>query len=388
MIFTAPFSGVPFPEIRPRMNLEPTERAALEAAELRYSDLARESSDPGIASRSEEMKRVGRGLRELEALVEAGRSWRSLDRERADLAAALGDPDGGVAELAREELPRVEARLAEATERVRRLLAERERGPEDNRGAVLEVRAGTGGEEAALFASQILRMYLRFAERQGWKAEMADMHQTEMGGTRDAVATIDGRGAWRLLKHEGGVHRVQRVPVTEASGRIHTSAVSVAVLPEAEELEVQVRPEDIRVDTFCSSGPGGQGVNTTYSAVRIVHVPTGIVVQCQDERSQIKNKARAMKVLQARILARMTEERGASRDQARKEQVRSGDRSEKVRTYNFPQNRVTDHRAGLTVHRLPEIMDGDLGEFLTALNEALRQGANGSRPPASADDDD
>jgi len=365
------------------MNLEAGERVALEAVERRYGELAREASDPGIAARPDEMRRLGKAMHELEAVVDAGRAWRSLDREKTDLDAALGESDPGLADLAREELPRVTARLEEAAAKVRRLLEEKARGPEDNRGAVLEIRAGTGGDEAALFASQILRMYLRFAERQGWKAEMVDTHQTELGGTREAVVTLDGRGAWRLLRHEGGVHRVQRVPVTEASGRIHTSAVSVAVLPEAEELEVQIRPEDIRLDTFCSSGPGGQGVNTTYSAVRIVHVPTGIVVQCQDERSQIKNKARAMKVLQARLLARMSEEQGASRDQSRKEQVRTGDRSEKVRTYNFPQNRVTDHRAGLTIHRLAEFMDGDLGEFLSALDEALRKG-----PAASAATDD
>jgi len=370
------------------MNLEPPERTALEAAERNYDGLAREASNPGVGARPDEMKRLGRAMRELELIVEAGRQWRSLDREKTDLDAALGDADASLVALAREELPGVTARLDEAAARVRRLLEERARGPEDNRGAVLEVRAGTGGEEAALFASQVLRMYLRFAERQGWKADVVDMHQTEMGGTREAVVTVDGRGAWRFLRHEGGVHRVQRVPVTEASGRIHTSAVSVAVLPEAEELEVQIRGEDIRVDTFCSSGPGGQGVNTTYSAVRIVHVPTGIVVQCQDERSQVKNKARAMKVLQARVLARMTEEQGASRDLARKSQVRSGDRSDKVRTYNFPQNRVTDHRAGLTIHRLPEFMDGDLAEFLSSLGEALRKGVKASVVPEGDGDQD
>ncbi len=343
-------------------------QSKLAQAKREYEALGKALSDPTIHSRPEEIKRLSRAMGELEPLVSAYRSLEVLQEERRSLEEALNGGDSELASLAREELAKLEPREAQLHERCGKLAEDREHVPKDTRGAILEIRAGTGGEEAALFAANMLRMYLRYAERRGWRSEMIEMHQTALGGVREAVISIDGKDVWRWLKYEGGVHRVQRVPVTEASGRIHTSAVSVAALPQAEEIEVKIKPEELRIDTFCSSGAGGQSVNTTYSAVRIVHLPTGLVVQCQDERSQIKNKARAMKVLRARLLAAKEQEQHVQRGLARREQVKSGDRSEKIRTYNFPQNRVTDHRAGVTLHRLQDVLDGDLEELLNALH--------------------
>ncbi|MEK7767501.1 MAG: peptide chain release factor 1, partial [bacterium] len=274
--------------------------------------------------------------------------------------------DREMAALAHEEDAALARREEQADRALRQAQGKGAKGAGE-RGAIVEIRAGTGGDEAALFAGDILRMYLRHAERRGWKTELVEVHGTELGGVREAVLSVDGPGAWGALRHEGGVHRVQRVPATEAQGRIHTSAVSVVVLPQVEEVDVRINSSELRIDTFCSSGAGGQSVNTTYSAVRIVHLPTGITVQCQDERSQLKNKARAMKVLRARVVAAKAEAEEVKRGATRREQVRSGDRSEKIRTYNFPQNRLTDHRVGLSLHRLRDVMDGDLDELLASL---------------------
>ena len=346
---------------------EPTERR-LAAAETEYDEAARRLTDAATAGRADEMKRLGQMLARLEPAVTTWRSWRRLAAQRRDLERTAEGDDTDLAGLAREELAGLAPRERELETRLKGLDAAAMRAPEDARGSILEIHAGTGGEEAALFAADLMRMYLRFAERRGWACETVEWSPTELGGCRDAVLSVDGPEAFRWLKHEGGVHRVQRVPATEAAGRIHTSAVAVVALPQADEVEVQLRPEDLRIDTYCSSGAGGQSVNTTYSAVRIVHVPTGLVAQCQDERSQHKNKERALKVLAARLAAARQGEADAKRGEARRAQVRTGDRSEKVRTYNFPQNRVTDHRVGVTVHRLRAVLDGDLDELLEALD--------------------
>ena len=343
-----------------------------------YETISNQLSNPSVLSNNGELKRLSRRIAELEPLATAHRYWRSLADERSHLEEALASGDRELGEIAQHELVSLGEKERSFETRAVAAIEESEKDPADSRGAILEVRAGTGGDEASLFASEMLRMYLRLAERRGWKPEVIDMSRTELGGLREAVVSLDGRDVWKWMKYEGGVHRVQRVPVTEAAGRIHTSAVSVVSLPQAEEIEVEMRAEDLRIDTFCSSGAGGQSVNTTYSAVRIVHIPTGITVQCQDERSQAKNKAKALKVLRARILAADEERKRSERSQARKEQVRTGDRSEKIRTYNFPQNRVTDHRAAVTIYRLSEIMDGDLEELLKAVSSGIASNSVGS----------
>jgi peptide chain release factor 1 len=268
-------------------------------------------------------------------------------------------------ELAREELKELQGRRAELEGRARELLIVKD--PRDAKNTFIEVRAGTGGEEAALFAAELVRMYTRYAEQRRWRVELMDSSLTELGGVKEAVLLIEGKGVYSRFKHESGVHRVQRVPATEGSGRIHTSTVTVAVMAEAEEVDVQIDPKDLKIDTFCSSGAGGQSVNTTYSAVRITHIPTGIVVSCQDERSQLKNRNKAMRNLRSRIMDAEKEKQDSEIAQQRKSQVGTGDRSEKIRTYNFAQNRVTDHRVGLTLHRLDQVLQGDLDEIIDAL---------------------
>lgn len=361
------------------MTINRKHEAKLEQAAREYDELSRTLSDPAVLARPDEVKRLSRMLGALDPVVTAGRSLENLRREKAQLEEVMAGKDADLVALAAEEMAVLKPREERLEAEIAGLIESRERGPGDGRGAILEIRAGTGGAEAGLFAADMLRMYLRFAERRGWRSEIVEMHQSELGGVREAVVSVDGKGVWRWLKYEGGVHRVQRVPATEAAGRIHTSAVSVAALPQAEEVDVEIRPEDIRIDRFCSSGAGGQSVNTTYSAVRIVHIPTGIVVQCQDERSQIKNKARALKVLRARLLEAKREALHNQRGQVRREQVKTGDRSDKIRTYNYPQNRVTDHRFGVTVHQLGEVLDGDLHILLDEIEARLsaREGEGG-----------
>lgn len=324
--------------------------------------LSRPARDPA------ELARQQREYAELSRLVSPYREYLRLAEQLREAEGLLEDPE--LAELAREEAEQLRERMRELEERLRGLLGEGR--PEEDRGVILEIRAGTGGEEAALFAADLFGMYARYAERRGWRLEMMSASPTELGGFREVIALIQGKGAYGRLRYESGVHRVQRIPVTESQGRIHTSTATVAVLPEVSEPEVEIRPEDLRIDVFRASGPGGQHVNTTDSAVRITHLPTGLVVTCQDERSQHRNRAKAMKILRARLYdlkARQQQEELASR---RRAQVGSGERSERIRTYNFPQNRVTDHRIGLTIHRLSHVLEGDLDELLDALAARLQ----------------
>ena len=299
---------------------------------------------------------------ELQEIVETYRRLSAIQTGVRDSRELLDEADPEMRALAEEEIERLEAERRRLEERLLRLLLPRD--PNDAKNVVLEIRAGTGGEEAALFAAEIFRMYQRYADKRGWKVEVMSESATGSGGLKEIVAVIEGRGAYSRLKYEGGVHRVQRVPETESAGRIHTSAVTVAVMPEAEEVEVQIDDKDLRIDRFCSSGPGGQSVNTTYSAVRVTHLPTGLVVSCQDEKSQHKNLAQAMRVLRARLYDMKLQQQQQERAAERRGMVGTGDRSEKIRTYNFPQNRVTDHRVHLTLHKLSEILDGDLDELL------------------------
>jgi peptide chain release factor 1 len=357
------------------------ERAA--EMDARYRALEAELASPQLAGRPERLRALGQELAELRETVEAYRRWCGLSSASADNQQLLQDPDAAIRELAAAELSQQRAELAKLEAELRKLLAPRD--PRDDRSAVLEVRAGTGGDEAALFAGDLFRMYTRYAEARGWRLEVLSLSQTDGGGIKEVAASVSGKGAFGQLRYESGVHRVQRVPVTEAQGRIHTSTATVAVLPEAEEADVQINEKDLRIDVYRSSGPGGQSVNTTDSAVRVTHLPTGLIVTCQDEKSQHKNKARALKILRARLYdleqQRLAQERAAER----RGQIGSGDRSERIRTYNFPQNRVTDHRIGLTLHKLDRILAGDLDELIEALALAADQTQLGRPATASGD---
>ncbi len=330
----------------------------LEDVDRRYHELEAMLSDPAVQGNRKEFVRISREHAAMVEVVARYRDWKKLDAEEAELAALLDDADPEMREMANAELPSVRTRKAELEEVLKLLLIPRD--PNDDRNVILEIRAGTGGDEAGLFAADLFRMYSRYAESRGWRVDVLSSSSTGLGGYKEIICSIDGEGAYSRLKFEGGVHRVQRVPATEAQGRIHTSAVTVVVMPEADEVEVEIDDKDLRIDVFRSSGPGGQSVNTTDSAVRVTHLPTGLVVSCQDEKSQHKNKAKALKILRARLLERAEQAQAASLAASRKAMVGSGDRSERIRTYNFPQNRLTDHRINLTLHSLDRVIEGDL----------------------------
>lgn len=349
----------------------------LRRMEERYEELNKLLSDPEVIGEQEKFLKYSKEHAELQEIVDNYRSYLKINKELEDTREILESSlEEELQEMAEEEEKKLTKALEEKEEELKLMLLPKD--TKDDRNAILEIRAGTGGEEAAIFAADLLRMYTRYAEKQNWKVEVLDVSPTEMGGYKEIVLLIEGKGAYGLLKYESGVHRVQRVPVTESSGRIHTSAATVAVLPEAKEVDVEINPDDLRIDVFCSSGHGGQSVNTTQSAVRITHLPTGIVVSCQDEKSQLKNKEKALKVLRSRLLQMMEEKQEKEVASTRRTLIGSGDRSERIRTYNFPQGRVTDHRIGLTLYRLEAILEGDLDELITALltaekSEKLKQ---------------
>jgi peptide chain release factor 1 len=350
--------------------------------ETRFETLSNQMSDPAVAQDPSAYQRLAKESKDMSTVVDRYRTYKNTLAELAkvqEMAKLESDPD--LLEMTREEIRTLEARRDELEKEIPLLLVPKD--PNDDKNVLLEIRAGTGGDEAALFAADMFRMYSRYAERQKWKVDIISSNRTGQGGLKEVIAMIEGDRVYSKLRFESGVHRVQRVPATEASGRIHTSAITVAVLPEAEEVDIKIEAKDLRIDTFCSSGPGGQSVNTTYSAVRITHLPTNTVVSCQDEKSQIKNREKGMKVLRARLYEVALAEQQKEIATERKSQVGSGDRSEKIRTYNYPQNRITDHRIGLTIHQLSDVLDGSLDEVVQALmadNQARKLNQTASAP--------
>ena len=335
----------------------------LKQVEARFEELNQQLADPAVLADGVRYQKTAKAHAEISALVEKYREWKQVEKGVADAKALLDDPD--MKALAQEELAELEKRREALEQELKVLLLPSD--PNDEKNVILEIRAGTGGDEASLFAADLFRMYSRYAESQRWKVEVLSTSPSLAGGLKEVVASIQGQKVFSKLKYESGVHRVQRVPQTETQGRIHTSAATVAVLPEADDIDVRIEPKDLRIDTFCSSGPGGQSVNTTYSAVRITHLPTELVVSCQDEKSQHKNKSKARKILRARLYERMRDTQQAEQAAQRRSMVGSGDRSERIRTYNCPQGRVTDHRVNLTAYKLADVLQGELGDFVDAL---------------------
>src|SRR6266852_659247 len=344
----------------------------LDQTEVHFEELTRQLADPAIISDGDQYRKAAKAHSELADVVAKYREWKEASSQLEQARLMVSDADAEMRQMAQEEIVRIEPTLVQMEEDLKVLLLPKD--PNDEKNVVLEIRAGTGGDEATLFAAEIFRMYSRYAETQRWRVELTSSSESPVGGLKEVIALVSGDHVYSKLKYESGVHRVQRVPVTEQQGRVHTSAITVAVLPEADEVEVKIEPKDIRIDTFCSSGPGGQSVNTTYSAIRLTHLPSGLVVSCQDEKSQIKNRAKGLRVLRSRLYELELEKQQKAVADERRSMVGTGERSEKIRTYNFPQNRVTDHRIGLTLHQLNLVMDGKLDSIVDALTTYYQRG--------------